>query len=109
MRAFANLAARTQMRVRSEDGVVRDLGLIDDASRPDLHVVADSRIADDAVRTNAAIGAYAALAQDLHKRFNHGVGGDRNIGVDRAGLGPVDGDPFSHQRIAFARAQLGVE
>ena len=62
MRALANFAFRAQMRIRTENRMRGDLGLVNDATWPDQHAVCDLRVADDAIRANAAARTYAGIA-----------------------------------------------
>ena len=39
VRALADLAARTHMRIRAHDGACRNEALVDDAAVPDMHII----------------------------------------------------------------------
>ncbi len=70
---------------------------------------ADFGVANHGVGADAAGGADARLAENLHERFDHGVGGDFDIVIDHAGRGIKDGDAFGHELLALVHAHLMVD
>src|SRR5207247_1656311 len=94
--AFANLASRTQVRIGPENRMSSDMCLVNDATRPDLHTVCDLRVADDAVRANAAVGADSSVAQKLDKWLDHRVHSNLHIRINHTGFRPVNGHSVGH-------------
>src|ERR1019366_5852638 len=109
VRAFANVAAGPQMRVRSELRAIAYYGIFQDAARPNQNAVADFAVGDDGVRPNAAVGADFGFANELHERLDHGVRADLDLGIDVARLGGKDGCAGQHQLAGLLIAKLGVQ
>ena len=106
---FADVAVGAKVGVWAEDGSVVDGGLVEDAAVADGDVVADGGVLDDGVGADAAVGADAGGAEDLDVRFDDGVGGDGDGGVDDAGFGAEDGDAVCHEAVGGGEAHGGVE
>ena len=73
VRAFADIAARAQMAVRTKRSARPYAGVFQDATRLNQGFVSDFAALDHAVGTNASFAADARGAEKLHERFNHGV------------------------------------
>src|ERR1035437_3755237 len=91
VRAFANVAAGPQMRVRSKLRAVAYHGIFQDAARPNQNSVADFAVGDDGIRPNTAVGADLGFANELHERLDDSVRANLNVGIDVARLGTEDG------------------
>src|SRR5205807_3155667 len=86
VRAFSDLAARTQVRVRTDDRSGTDAGFIQNGAGTDQDTIADFRVLDHAIRPNAAVASDPGAAQQLHERFNDRVGPHLDIRIDDATL-----------------------
>src|SRR5207253_8697408 len=64
LRAFTDLAARPQVRIRTDHRGFVDARAINHASGPDQDSVADLGIADHAIGTNPAVASDTGAAQD---------------------------------------------
>jgi hypothetical protein len=96
MSVFADFVAGAQVGERADARAIGNGGILEDAALKDLHIVAEDAVFDDGKRTDAAVGADAGAAEQLHEWFDDrtgdGAGRDFNIGIDDTGVRPVDGD-----------------
>ena len=97
VRVFANLAPRPQMRERADLCAIAHRALGEHTALPDEHIVAQRAVLNHREGPDQAFGADSRLSQQLHKRFNHRIGGNFDIGVDHACLGPGDRHSGRHQ------------
>src|ERR1035441_373031 len=85
------------MRVGSNYRAIADFRAVEDAPVADGDAIAEDGILNDRVRADAAVGADAGGAEQLHVRLDDGVRTDRDLGVDDAGFRPEDGNALRHQ------------
>src|SRR5579864_8389681 len=109
VRAFSNLAARTQVRVRTDDRSGTDAGFVQNGAGTNQDPVADFRVLDHAVRPNAAVASNPGAAQQLHERFNDCVGPHLDIRIDDATLRIEDARAGVHEFAAFRQADESVD
>jgi hypothetical protein len=107
--AFADAAFGAKMGVGTEDGVVGDLGGVENASVAYGDVVAELRILDDGVGADAGVTANGGFAEELDEGLDDGVGPDVDFGVDDAGLGSEDRDASGHQTLCRREAHGRIE
>ena len=63
VRAFPNFASRAEMAVRAEQSAIRDVGIVQNATRPHQYSVAQSGIVDHAVRAYSTVSSNSRLAK----------------------------------------------
>src|SRR5437016_571521 len=80
----SDLAARTQVRVRTDDRSGTDAGFIQNGAGTDQDTIADFRVLDHAIGANAAVASDPGAAQQLHEGFNDRVGPHLDIRIDDA-------------------------
>ena len=109
VRAFSDLAARTQVRVRTDDRSGTDAGFIQNGAGTDQDTIADFRVLDHAIGANAAVASDPGAAQQLHEGFNDRVGPHLDIRIDDATLRIEDARAGIHEFAAFRHADESVD
>src|SRR5580693_4916316 len=97
------------MRIRAEDGAGADVGFLENAAGTNEHACVDLGVANHGERADVAGGADARAAENLHGRFDDGVGGDFDFVIDYARCGREDGDTFGHELLALLHADLVID
>ena len=71
-------------------------------------MVAQRAVLNDGVGPDEAIGADAGIAQQLDEGLNDRAGSNFHLGIDDAGIGPVDGYTRGHQPCCRRSVQLRI-
>src|ERR1039458_8889023 len=109
VRALTDLAARTQVRVRSDHCALSDPRLFHDASRSDHDAVANLTIANHAIGAYSTRRSDARLPEQLHIGLDHRVSGNLHIRIDHAGRGTKHCHALRHQLTALRQTHLLVD
>ena len=109
VRAFADAALGAEMSVGTEDRSIAYFGAVEDAAIAHGDFVAESRLLDDGVGADAALGADLCRSQQLYIGFDDGVRTNRNGGVDDTGFRAEDSDALRHETLRRLHAHSCVE